>query len=390
VVQWLSFFVAQGFTMKRRTLIQRGMSSAFTASWVGMPVATLAQAKTWKIARVLPLTGSNQSYGQAKRDGGDAFAAMVNAKGGIAGRQLEWLTADDGYVEATTVAKVTELSAQKPVAFAGFFGAPHCVVAAKALGELGQVGVGFTTGSNAFRTQMLRHVFPVRASFAQEAAGIVRHMITLGQKSASVAFVNIPFGQLAKASFEAAAKEQSLQLGSPAEVKPDGSNAAEAAAALKNAPVVLLALHTPAAIAQVRALRGAGAGVGGQQIWCLSAVDTLIMGQALKEASRGVSTAIVVPSPNKTSVPIVREYLMATKAINKPASLYGMEAFIETKTLAAGLARSKGDSPAAVIAAMETLSKLDLGGYEISYAPDHRIGSRFVDLAIVSGQRVVG
>jgi branched-chain amino acid transport system substrate-binding protein len=376
--------------MKRRVLIQQGFSSAMAASWMGLHTVAGAQSKTWKLARVLPLSGSNQSYGQAKQEGGDAFAAMVNAKGGVAGRRLEWLTADDAYVEATTVAKVTELAAQKPVAFAGFFGAPHCVVAAKTLGELGQAGVGFTTGSNAFRTQMQRHVFPVRASFAQEAASIVRHMITLGQKSASVAFVNIPFGQLAKASFEAAAKEQGLQLGSPAEVKPDGSNAAEAAAALKSAPVVLLALHTPAAIAQVRALRAAGSGVGGQQIWCLSAVDTLIMGQALKDASRGVSTSIVVPSPNKAAMPIVREYLAATKAINKPASLYGMEAFIEAKTLAAGLARTQGDTPAALITAMESLNKLDLGGYEISYAPEHRIGSRFVDLAIVSGQRVVG
>ena len=183
-------------------------------------------------------------------------------------------------------AQVAELSKQQPIAFAGFFGAPHCAAAAKALGENSQVGVGFTTGSNAFRTQMLRHVFPVRAGFAQEAEAIVRHMVTLQQKQATIAFVNIPFGQLAKASYEAAAAAQGLKLSPAVEVKADGSNALEAAKALQNAPVIFLALHTPAAIAQVRALRATGTE---QQIWCLSAVDTVVMGNTLKEAARGVS-----------------------------------------------------------------------------------------------------
>jgi branched-chain amino acid transport system substrate-binding protein len=300
---------------------------------------------------------------------------------------VELITLDDAYLEARTAESIAQLTqTQSPIAFSGFFGAPHCAAAAKVLAELKQVGVGFTTGSNAFRLKPQREVFPVRASFAQETASIVKHHKTTGIQEAVIAFVNIPFGQLAKASFEAAAAAANLRLLPAVEVKADGSNIKEASMALSKTNVVLMALHTPSAMALVKGLREVGQG---QQVWCLSAVDTEIMLSKLQKAARGVSTSLVVPALSKTATPIVREYLAATRAIKKPATSYGLEAFIEMKTLALGLARTKANEPQAFIAAMESVGKTDLGGIEVQYALGDRTGSRFVDLAIISDQRVM-
>jgi ABC-type branched-subunit amino acid transport system substrate-binding protein len=72
--------------MQRRSLIQSALITlagpAFPTVW-----AQNRAGSGWRVGRVLPLTGSQVSYGEAKRDGGDAFVAAVNAKGGIAGRQ---------------------------------------------------------------------------------------------------------------------------------------------------------------------------------------------------------------------------------------------------------------------------------------------------------------
>jgi branched-chain amino acid transport system substrate-binding protein len=372
--------------MLRRSLIKSSLIS-LAASACPVVWAQNRASNSWRVGRVLPLTGSQISYGEAKRDGGDAFVAAANAKGGIAGKQMELITVDDAYLEARTAESIIQLAqTQSPIAFSGFFGAPHCAAAAKVLAEMKQVGVGFTTGSNSFRTKPQREVFPVRASFVQETTAIIKHHKTTGIQEAVIAFVNIPFGQLAKASFEAAAGAEKLRLLPAVEIKADGSNIKEAALALQKTNVVLMALHTPSAMALVQGLRDLGQG---QQVWCLSAVDTEIMLSKLKKAARGVSTSLVVPAISKTATPVVREYLAATSAIKKPATSYGLEAFIEMKTLALGLAKTKANEPQALIAALEAVGKADLGGFEVQYAPDVRTGSRFVDLAIISDQRVM-
>ncbi len=368
--------------MKRRTFLPLAASCLATpAVW-----AQTRASNSWRIASSLPLTGAQASYGEAKRDGAAAYASMINAKGGIAGRKLQLHVVDDAYVEARTGENIAALLKEhSPVAYTGFFGAPSCVVAAKTLAQLQQVGVGFTTGSNAFRTQPQREVFPVRASFVRESEAIVQHQRTTGIKQAVVAYVNIPFGQLAKDTFEAAAQAQGLALAPPIEVKADGSNLADAVKALKAHTVILMGLHTPSAMSLVQALRKDGE--TGQQLWCLSAVDTAVMAGKLKEASRGVATSLVVPSVSKVSIAIVREYLSATQAINKPPSSYGLEAFIEMKTLGLGLARLRGEGPQAMITAMESIGKNDIGGFEVMYGPGDRTGARYVDLAIISDFR---
>jgi branched-chain amino acid transport system substrate-binding protein len=363
--------------VSRRLSIQ-SLSVMAAAPWIAH-----AQARaSWRVGRVLPLTGAQASYGEAKRDGGDAFANRLNAKGGINGRSLEFITKDDAYVEAKTTELIASVAISDDViAFSGFFGAPHCVAAAKALADLKLPGVGFTTGSNAFRAKPQREVFPVRASFVQETTAIVRHLKTTGLNGATIAFVNIPFGALARVSFEAAAQAQDYKLNAPVEIKADGSNILDAADRLAQSPLVLMALHTPSAIALVQAIREKKSGT---QLWCLSAVDIVVMAGKLKEQARGVSTSLVVPPTAKLSIGLVREYLEATKAINKVPNLYGLEAYAEAKVLAAGLTRMRGNDPAALVSGLESLNKLDLGGLEVSYGNADRTGSRFVDLAIVS------
>jgi ABC-type branched-subunit amino acid transport system substrate-binding protein len=297
-------------------------------------------------------------------------------------------TADDAYDEKRTLANIADLAAaQAPVAFAGFFGAPQCAAAADALVKLGLPGVGFTTGSNAFREKPQREVFPVRASFPQDAAAIVKHHKTTGVQDAVIAFLDIPFGHLARASFERAAAAEGLRLAPPVALQADGSNLRAAAAALHAAsPVVLMGLLTPAAVGLTRELRSLKSQ---QQLWCLSAVDTVLMQKQLAGAARGVASSVVVPAVGKQRLAIVREYMAATQALGRPATTYGLEAFIEAKVLAQGLAKARGDGPRDLIAALEGAGRMEFGGFEVNYGPGDRTGSRYVDLVMITNSAVV-
>ena len=58
--------------------------------------------------------------------------------------------------------------------------------------------------------------------------------------------------------------------------------------------------------------------------------------------------------------------------------------FIGAKVLVAGL-RKAGPNPTRekIVKALETLNKYDVGGFAVSFAPDNRIGSRFVEVTII-------
>ena len=52
-----------------------------------------------------------------------------------------------------------------------------------------------------------------------------------------------------------------------------------------------------------------------------------------------------------------------------------------------GLRRAgKGANRGKFVAAMEAMGEIDLGGYQISYGPKSRGGSRFVDIGVVSSR----
>jgi branched-chain amino acid transport system substrate-binding protein len=366
----------------RRRLLHR-ITALSTAS-LAAPAVLRAQPRTaWVIGRSLPLTGPQSVYGIAKRDGGDALAAMISAKGGIAGRLLKFETLDDAYDEAKTASNVKQLAQEKSAdLFTGFFGAPHCAAAAKELTTLGLPAVGFTTGANVFKAAPQKMIFPVRASFTEETAAIARNQRTVGVTNAAIVYVNIPFGQLAKRSFEAACTAEKIALTAQAELKADGSDATAVITSLPaSAGVIFLALHTPAAIAFVKALRTAG---GAQQVWCLSAVDASVLARALGPQANGTAISQVVPSPTRRTTEISRQYTDALKGSTITPSYYGLEAFIEMRILADALARVKGSSSDAIVAALESLGRYDLGGFDVRYGSGNRAGSNFVDLTIIS------
>ncbi|HET8997890.1 MAG TPA: ABC transporter substrate-binding protein, partial [Acetobacteraceae bacterium] len=69
-----------------------------------------------KIGNTMPYSGPASSYGAIGK-AETAFFKMVNAQGGVAGRKIDFISLDDGYLPPRTVEDVRRLIEEDQVAF---------------------------------------------------------------------------------------------------------------------------------------------------------------------------------------------------------------------------------------------------------------------------------
>jgi ABC-type branched-subunit amino acid transport system substrate-binding protein len=347
-------------------------------------------ADTLVVGRSLALSGPLQSYGEAKRDGGDAYIRKVNAAGGVGGRTIELVTLDDAYDPAKTVDNLKKMAADRsPTAFLGLFGVPTIAAALPVLSQLKIPAVGLTSGTDALRTPLNRYAFPVRASYADEARKLVTHVKTVGITKISVIYSENPFGQSVKDSLLAALQAAGLTA-NVFKVDP-AAKEAEAAArqAVAGEPqAVFLTMLSQAAVPVLNELTKTtfhGA------MYTFSPVDTSTVTKQLGQKAQGLAITQVVPIPSGVRVKVVSEYIEALKALGRGVpSFYGLEAYIEAKVLVEGLKRAGArPSPSSLVSALETMHDFDLGGYFVSYKPDAHTGSLFVEIDVINSAGVV-
>jgi branched-chain amino acid transport system substrate-binding protein len=93
----------------------------------------------------------------------------------------------------------------------------------------------------------------------------------------------------------------------------------------------------------------------------------------------------VVPFPWSPLTPIVKEYLDAVKrAGNVDINFSSLEGYIAAKVLVEGLRRTgKDPTREKFVAAMESMSNYEIGGFAVRFSPENHNGSQFVDLSMI-------
>lgn len=359
-------------------------SVCLLAALPAAPIAAYA-ADMIVVGRSLALSGPLKGYGEAKRDGGDAYINKINAAGGVGGRKIELVTLDDVYTPATTVENLKKISAERnPTAFLGLFGVPTVAAALPVLLELKVPAIGLTSGTDALRTPLNRYAFPVRASYADEARKLVNHVKTVNITKASVIYSSNPFGESVKNTLLTALKDAGINA-KTYKVDPTGADAAESARqANTDAPqAIFMTMLSQAAIpvlTEVKKTSFRGA------LYTFSPVDTTAITKQLGEKANGLAITQVVPIPSGVRIKVVSEYVQALTELGRGTpSFYGLEAYIEAKVMVEGLKRAGANpTPASLVKSLETLRDFDLGGYYVTYTPDAHTGSLFVDVNVIN------
>ncbi len=126
-----------------------------------------------------PFTGPAKELGQNMKLGIEAAFNAANANGGVYGRQLKLVAADDGYEPARTAATMKQLYERDQVfGLVGNVGTPTAVVALPYALDRKMLFFGAFTGAGLLRNDPPdRYVFNYRASYAEETAAVVNYLV---------------------------------------------------------------------------------------------------------------------------------------------------------------------------------------------------------------------
>ena len=125
------------------------------------------------------LSGPTKELGQNMNRGIVAAFNVANANGGVHGRQLRLIAADDGYEPARAAETMRQLYEKDQVfGVVGNVGTPTAVVALPYALERKMLFFGAFTGAGLLRSDPPdRYVFNYRASYAEETAATVHYLV---------------------------------------------------------------------------------------------------------------------------------------------------------------------------------------------------------------------
>ena len=128
-----------------------------------------------------PFSGAAKELGHEMKIGIEAAFGLINEAGGIYGRQLTLVAADDGYEPARTADAVRELRDKDDVfGMIGNVGTPTAMVSLPYALEHRMMFFGAFTGANLLRRDPPdRYVFNYRASYAEETDAVVRYLMNV-------------------------------------------------------------------------------------------------------------------------------------------------------------------------------------------------------------------
>jgi len=126
-----------------------------------------------------PFSGPAKELGQNIKMGIEVAFRVANASGGVHGRQLRLIPADDGYEPTRTAETMKQLYERDQVfGLVGNVGTPTAVVALPYALDRKMLFFGAFTGAGLLRSDPPdRYVFNYRASYAEETAAVVYYLV---------------------------------------------------------------------------------------------------------------------------------------------------------------------------------------------------------------------
>jgi ABC-type branched-subunit amino acid transport system substrate-binding protein len=231
-----------------------------------------------------------------------------------------------------------------------------------------------------------KHVYNLRASYADELEKIVDHYAPLGVKRFSIVYYDDVVGRENLAAVDRALKKRNYATVSVAALKdrakPDIELGLKEVAKGQPDVVILTTLYKTSAdfIKLARAT-----GLPAQMI-SNSFPGASPLAKELGDQGAGVVVATVVPPYAKGSLPIVAEYraAMDKRFGDKAYSFTSLESYIGAKVAAEAMRRAGPKlTREGFMKALDAMADYDVGGYSVGFSPSNHNGSSYVELTVI-------
>jgi len=206
-------------------------------------------------------SGPAAQLGIQMHAGAKAYFDFVNRRGGVYGRKIEIVTADDKY-EADLAEKNTHQLIEKDGVFAlfGYVGTPTSNAALPIVLKEHIPFFAPFTGAQSLREPLKREVFNIRASYFDETEHLIDQLFKLGIKNIAVFHQNDAYGKSGLEGVERAMKKRGLTIVDTATVERNSIDVAAAVTKLnaKKPDVIIQITAYASAAAYIKEMRKNG------------------------------------------------------------------------------------------------------------------------------------
>ena len=365
---------------------------AFVSSFVLLLSLTArpaaAQADALLIGQSGGFTGGQAAYAADVRNGIEAAFAGVNAGGGVNGRPVKLITADDGGTRDKVLANTKKLvESDNVLALIGYTSGAGTEITLPYLKEVKVPILSPATGNMGIRSEHHPWLFHTRAGYRDEMAKIVAHATGLGLKPrVGLAYL----GDVGPANLKAMQDALAAHQLTAAAVVPMDRNAADFTPQINQLmaskpDLVIFISNAPPIVKIVSGMRERG--YHGQ--FATSSFSGSRVVEELKQHAPGLIMIQVLPQPHRNALNFHRDFHADLKRLPEAAKAKAnytvLEGYIAGRALIEGLKRAGKDvTREKLTTALTGMSELDFSGYRIRYARGNHEGSRFVELGVVA------
>jgi branched-chain amino acid transport system substrate-binding protein len=365
-------------------LTRRDFSACAATALMGGFPAAYARSEQIVLGQSAPFTGPAAELGIQFNAGAKLFFQLLNARGGIAGRDVQIRHLDDGYEPERCLANTRKLISEGVTALFGFVGTPTSIAALPLATQAKIPFVAPFTGAMALRVPFNRYAFHVRASYNDETALIVAQQSKLGMKRIAVFYQNDAYG---RAGLEGVTRALAALKLKPVAIATVERNTVDVAQAVKT-----INASNPDAVVQVSAYKSCAAyiraarkeGFSGM-FYNVSFVGTRALQEELGRDGAGVVISQVMPSPYVPTLAIASEFQDAVRKSNGvvQANFSSMEGYVAASVMAEALRRANV-AGTGLVDAFESIGNQSFGGFPVSFSPTNHAASRFVELSVLT------
>ncbi len=316
-------------------------------------------------------TGPAEELGKNMEFGIRAAFHEINLQGGVHGRELVLLSLDDAYEPEAAIANTKKLIEENSVfALIGAVGTPTSRSAVPVAFEAGVPYIAPFTGAEILRSDELVNVINLRASYYQETEEMVERLTTdLGITRIGVLYQDDSYGRAGYNGVRIALEKRGMEMVS---IGVYTRNTIAVRAALldlrRGSPeaVIMIGAYTP-----VAALIKWARQIDMDPIFMtVSFVGSNALAEELGSDGEGVFVTQVVPFPTDRTIPIVKDYLNATRELSSwhDPGFVSLEGYLAGRLAIAAL-ESCGPEPTrqCFLESVRSIGLIDLGGFELNY-----------------------
>lgn len=360
----------------------------------GVVIAQGVTDKEIVVGQACALKGQAAGLGTGMQTGLQVWFDKQNAAGGVNGRTIRLVSVNDGYEPERSVQAVKMLIEQEKVfAVLGGVGTPTAKVTIPVCTEAKVPFIGAFTGAELLRNPCNRYVVNLRASYFQETEQLANYLVDQhGKKRIACFFQDDAYGQAGLEGIKRALQARQLELVATGNYKRNTLAIAEGLQAIaqgKPEAVVLVGAYSPCAEFMKQAKNDAN--LAGATMCNISFVGTDNLLQAAGAAGEGSIISQVVPFPQDSSVPVVKEYLADMQKAGKTAEIgfISLEGYLVGKFFTAAVGKVGKDlNREALLDTIGNLKSLDLGGMTLAFGPNDNQGSDSVFLTTIKNGKV--